>query len=122
MRILYLWGNIMGVKALLELERLLKAGVLNQEYIDVKVYYVDGIPQAAYYPICNFRNRFYSVLPYGIPPELKIVRNKVPHADAEPRALINFDYTDRYPPIDESLGLRACRCQVSNQNSANNKK
>lgn len=118
MRILYLWGNILGVKALKELERQLKAGILHQEYIDVKVYYVDGIPQGAYYPTSHFMNRFYSVLNYGIPPELKIVRNKVPHVDSQPRALSNFDYTGRYPAVDQSLGLRAARCQVSNQNAS----
>lgn len=114
MCMLYLWGNFLGVKALTELDRLLKAGIINQEYVDIKVYYVDGTPHAAYYPTRRYTNRFYTAFKSGFPPELKIVRNKVPHADAQPRARVNFHYIDRYPAVDESLGLRAARCQDSN--------
>lgn len=109
MRMLFLWGNILGFIAMTELERMLKSGILNQEYIDVKVYYVDGQPQAAYYPTRHFKNRFYSVMEHGVSQELKIFRNNVPHADAQPRALVNIDFIDRYPPVDGSLGLRVAR-------------
>lgn len=106
MRMLFLWGNRLGIKALTELERLLNAGILNQKHVDIKIYYVDGKPHAAYYPSRLYTNRFYSAFMSAFPPELKIIRNKVPHADALPRALVNFDYIDRYPPVDESLGLK----------------
>ncbi|CAH1954224.1 unnamed protein product [Acanthoscelides obtectus] len=87
MRILAIWGNTgIGQSSVCKrIERLLRAGVLNQEYFDVKLYEVDGMLHAAYYPAEHFKHNYYSVLDYGYPPELKIVRNKVPDPIALPR-------------------------------------
>lgn len=100
MRMLFFWGNKLGDMALTKLERMLISGTLVQKNIDVRIYYVDGKRQAAFYPSDHFKHKAYSVLDYGFPPELKIVKRKIIQQNAKPRALLNFEYIDRYPPVD----------------------
>ncbi|CAG9771068.1 unnamed protein product [Ceutorhynchus assimilis] len=106
MRYLYIWGNYLGPITLAKIEKLLESGVLEQNNIDVKVYYVDGKRYGAYYPTNQFTQRCYSIMEYGCPPELKIKRNKIRHPYAQPRVLIDFNFFDQYPPVDESLGFK----------------
>lgn len=103
MRILYIWGNQLGDLTLLRLERMLVSGGLQQENIDVKVYYVDGKRCAALYPSNKYNNRSLYVTDYGFPPELKIVKRKLPKEYSKPRALIDVEFIDRYPSVDNSL-------------------
>nr|CAI5836117.1 unnamed protein product [Callosobruchus analis] len=108
MRMLFIWGNtdVGHPMVCRRIDRLLKAGILDQKYFDVKLYEVDGRLHAAYYPSDHFKHKYYSVLDYGYPPELKIIRNKVVNSMALPRELLNYTHIARYPPVDESLGLK----------------
>ncbi|XP_050300749.1 leucine-rich repeat-containing protein 34-like isoform X2 [Anthonomus grandis grandis] len=109
MRVLYIWGNDLGNVALAKLERCFDSGCLVPENVDVKIYYVDGVRCAAFNPINQLALKKYSIQLYGVAPELKIIRNKKAHPDALPRALLNFEFIDRYPPVDESLGLKGLK-------------
>lgn len=83
--------------------------VLDQEYLDVKIYEVDGKLSPAFYPANHYKHKYYCVMDHGCPVELKIKRNKIPHPDALPRRLINMPHVERYPPINEELGLKVVR-------------
>ncbi|XP_030753299.1 ribonuclease inhibitor-like [Sitophilus oryzae] len=102
-RMLFIWGNVLRHRSLSKLDRAIKAGVLNQECVDVRVYAADGKLEAAYYSTNRYVQMFYSVSSYGFPPELKIIKNQIAAPDAKPRALIDLDFIDRYPPVDETL-------------------
>lgn len=84
---------------------MLRAGVLEQENIDVKLYTVDGKLHTAFYPSDHYKHKYYCVLDYGVPVELRIKRNKVYSEYAQPRALVNFEFYPRYPEVDESLPI-----------------
>lgn len=105
MRILFLWGNKIGITACKRVERMLASGVLQQDYIDVKIYEVDDKLYAAEYPSNHLRQKFYCVEEYACPTELKIMKHKVFPKNSLPRELFNFETFDRYPPVDESLGF-----------------
>ncbi|XP_076273168.1 uncharacterized protein LOC143204505 [Rhynchophorus ferrugineus] len=114
MRMFFIWGNVLESRSLYKLDRAVKAGVLQQDLIDVKVYITSDGPQMAYYPTNHYKHRFYSVMDHGYPPELKIVRNKVVGPDSQPRALVQLDFIDRYPPVDAKLGLK-CEHESSSE-------
>uniref|UniRef100_A0AAR5P365 Uncharacterized protein n=1 Tax=Dendroctonus ponderosae TaxID=77166 RepID=A0AAR5P365_DENPD len=101
MRKLFFWGNKLGDLALTKLERMLMYGTLEQKNIDVRIYYVNGKRQAAFYPSDHFNHKAYSVLDYGFPPGLNIVKRKLTEPNSKPRALHDFEYIDRYPPVDQ---------------------
>ncbi|KAJ8977928.1 hypothetical protein NQ317_002902 [Molorchus minor] len=106
MRLFFIWGNTVGPTSCKRIERMLESGVFDQEYIDIKLYTVDGQLYPAYYPSKHYKHKYYCVMDYGCAVELKIKRNKLPHPDALPRGLINMAHVARYPPIDDSLGLK----------------
>lgn len=110
MRILYIWGNEIGKRSCQRLSRMLKSGVLNQEYIDIKIYKVDEELRAAYYPANHYKHKYYCVMDHGCPIELKIKKNKIYDDRALPRKLVDFKHFDRYPPVDEKLGLAKNVC------------
>ncbi|KAG5877515.1 hypothetical protein JTB14_011310 [Gonioctena quinquepunctata] len=115
MRILFLWGNQFGEMSCKRLFRMLKSGVLKQEYLDVKIYEVDGQLHAAEYPSNHFKHRYYGAMDYGCRVDLKIIRNDIPHPLALPRELLNFVHMGRYPHVDKSLGLlekKEKKCEV----------
>lgn len=85
------------------IERMVTAGVLFQEHIDVKIYTVDEIRQHAFYPSDHYKHRYYCVMDHGCPIELRIKRNKIEHVYAQPRAKVYFKYYDRLPYIDDNL-------------------
>lgn len=81
---------------------MLLGGVLVQDQIDIKLYTVDKVLYAAYYPSNHYKHRYYSVMDHGCPLELRIKRNKVEpdYELAQPRALIKFEHYDRLPNVD----------------------
>nr|XP_023030065.1 leucine-rich repeat-containing protein 34 [Leptinotarsa decemlineata] len=105
MRILFMWGNNFGAVACKRLSRMLKSEIIEQEYIDVRIYEVDGELHAAYYPTNHYKHKYYGVMDYGCRVELKIKRNEIPDPLALPRELLNFRHIGRYPPVDKRLGL-----------------
>lgn len=84
---------------------MLQSGVVVQDYIDVKIYEVDGELYAAEYPTNHLRQKFYCVLGPEGSTDLKIKRNKIYPEKSLPRRLLYFEHIGRYPPIDESLGV-----------------
>ncbi|XP_050503793.1 leucine-rich repeat-containing protein 34-like [Diabrotica virgifera virgifera] len=105
MRILFMWGNKFEQTACKRLDRMLKSAALDQDYVDVKVYMVDGKYEAAYYPMNTYKLNYYSVARHGYPDAIKIIRNKIYGPDVLPRKLLDIANMDRYPKVDESLGL-----------------
>lgn len=89
---------------------MLQSGVLEQEHIDVKLYTVDEVLCAAYYPSNHYKHRYYCVMDHGSPKELRIKRNTIEHEFAQPRALVKFEYYDRFPVVDETLSPRTPPC------------
>lgn len=85
---------------------MLTSGVLNQEYIDVKIYEVDNELKAAEYPSNNYRQKFYGVMDQGYLSEIRIQRHKIYPENSMPRELFKFEHIGRYPAIDESLGVK----------------
>ncbi|XP_056629845.1 leucine-rich repeat-containing protein 34-like [Diorhabda sublineata] len=104
-RILFMWGNKFGPTACARLERMLKSTVLEQEYIDVKIYTVDEKYEAVYYPTNHYKSNYYAITKPACPNVIKIIRNKIYGPDALPRELLNIPHIGRYPKVDESLGL-----------------
>lgn len=83
--------------------------VLDQEYLDVKIYQVDGVLYPAFYPANHYKHKYYCVMDHGCPVELKIKRNRILPPDALPRRLINMPHVERYPPVDETLPPKEVR-------------
>lgn len=79
------------------IERMVTAGVLLQEHIDVKIYTVDGIRYHAFYPSDHYKHRYYCVMDHGRPIELRIKRNVVEEVVTKPRAKVYFEFYDRVP-------------------------
>ncbi|CAH0404409.1 unnamed protein product [Chilo suppressalis] len=80
LRFLNIWGNKFGHVACGVIERMLYSGTLFQHTIDVKIYEVDEILYAAYYPNPADRNKhlYYCELDYGFAqPIYDIKRNVV---------------------------------------------
>ncbi|XP_059046853.1 leucine-rich repeat-containing protein 34-like [Achroia grisella] len=67
LRFLNIWGNKFGHVTCGVIERMLLSGVLFQHTIDVKIYEVDEVLHAAYYPNPADRNKhlYYCELDYG---------------------------------------------------------
>lgn len=67
MRFLNIWGNNITHKTCTVIERMLLSGVLFQHTMDVKLYEVDEVLYAAYYPNPADRNKhlYYCELDYG---------------------------------------------------------
>lgn len=80
---------------------MLTTGVLVQNHIDVKLYEVDGVLKAAFYPSDHYKHRYYCVMDHGCPVELKIIRNRIEDEEATPRALVSFEFYDRFPYSDD---------------------
>ncbi|XP_046975922.1 leucine-rich repeat-containing protein 34-like [Vanessa cardui] len=81
LRFLNLWGNKIGHPSCEIIERMLFSGALSQHAIDVKVYEVDGVLHAAYYPNPSDRNKhfYYNESEFGYAlPILHIKRNVLP--------------------------------------------
>ncbi|KAJ8938205.1 hypothetical protein NQ318_011701 [Aromia moschata] len=119
LRYFFIWGNTIGPITCERMERMLASGVLHQEGIDIKLYTVDGELHAAYYPTNHYKHKYYSVMDHGCAIELKIKRNKIHHPDSLPRALIKFSHIDRYPPVNESLGLKVRKESVCPEDEEN---
>ncbi|KAJ8918337.1 hypothetical protein NQ315_008030 [Exocentrus adspersus] len=109
MRLLYIWGNTIGKISCRRIKRMIASKVLDQEYIDVKICEVDGQLYPAFYPANHYKHKYYCVMDHGCPVELKIKRNKIYHPDSLPRQLLNMPHVGRYPPVDESLGLKVVK-------------
>lgn len=80
LRFLNIWGNTFGHEACLVIERMLLSGALFQHTIDVKLYEVDEILYAAYYPNPANRNKhfYYDELDFGYAqPIYHITRNVI---------------------------------------------
>ncbi|KAL3280757.1 hypothetical protein HHI36_003992 [Cryptolaemus montrouzieri] len=99
MRLFFFYGNPIGSKSLKIVERMILSGVLKQNYIDTKVYEVDGELQAAFYPTTHFKQQYYSVMTYGCTVPLKIKQNKVEPQDLKRRPFYNLPYYERYQPF-----------------------
>ncbi|KAB0798060.1 hypothetical protein PPYR_09053 [Photinus pyralis] len=114
MRYLFIWGNDFDHKTLVIIERMLLSTVLVQEQIDVKLYTVDDVIYAAYYPSNHYKHRYYCVMDHGCPVELKIKRNRMESRKDLPHAKLNLHYYDRYPPVNPVLppDKRNCVCQT----------
>lgn len=81
MRFLNIWGNKIGPETCRVIERMLLSGVLFQHTIDVRLYEVDEVLYAAYYPNPANRNKhiYYCELERGeAQPIYHIKRNVVP--------------------------------------------
>lgn len=89
---------------------MLLSGVLEQENIDVKLFTVDEQLKAAYYPTNHFKHQYYSVMDHGCPVELRIRRNEIEDENAQPKALVNFQFYPRFPKVDDSLSLLEKQC------------
>lgn len=80
LRFLNLWGNTITHDSCVVIERMLMSGALLQHTIDVKLYKVDDVLHAAYYPNPADRNKhlYYDELDYGFAqPIYHIKRNVV---------------------------------------------
>ncbi|CAH1105420.1 unnamed protein product [Psylliodes chrysocephalus] len=109
MRICFLWGNRWEEMACERLARMIRSGVIEQEYIDVKTYILDGKIQAVHYPANTYKANYYSLMKFGYPETLKIKRNIIDGPLDQPRALLNLTHIGRYPKVDKSLGPRVVR-------------
>ncbi|XP_028172155.1 leucine-rich repeat-containing protein 34-like [Ostrinia furnacalis] len=81
LRFLNIWGNKFGHVTCGVIERMLLSGVLFQHTIDVKIYMVDEVLYAAYYPNPADRNKhlYYCELDFGFAqPICHIKRNVIP--------------------------------------------
>ncbi|XP_075988775.1 uncharacterized protein LOC142984820 [Anticarsia gemmatalis] len=81
MRFFNIWGNKIGHPTCFVMSRMLESGVLIQEFIDVKLYEVDEVIYAAYYPNPFNRDKhiYYDELETGVAqPIYHITRNVVP--------------------------------------------
>lgn len=80
LRFLNIWGNTITHDSCVVIERMLMSGALLQHTIDVKLYKVDDVLHAAYYPNPADRNKhlYYDELDYGFAqPIYHIKRNVV---------------------------------------------
>ncbi|KAK5646258.1 hypothetical protein RI129_004722 [Pyrocoelia pectoralis] len=116
MRYLFIWGNNFDHRAHLIIQRMLLSTVLVQEQIDVKLYTVDEVIYAAYYPSNHYKHRYYCVMDHGCPVELKIKRNKKVSGSSMPREKLNFHFYDRYPPVNPSLSPDKINCICQKEN------
>lgn len=76
------------------------SGVLQQNYIDTKLYLVNGDLHAAYYPTNHFKQQYYSVCMHGYPEMLKIKNNKMEAPNPKRRPFYYLPYYERYQPFD----------------------
>lgn len=65
----------------------------------MKLYTVDRVLCAARYPVDHYKHRYYEVMDYGCPVELKIKKNRIEQEGDKPRALVKFQHIDRFPPV-----------------------
>ncbi|KAJ8706396.1 hypothetical protein PYW08_011022 [Mythimna loreyi] len=94
LRFLNIWGNKITHDSCVIIERMLLSGVLFQHTIDVKIYPVDGVLHAAYYPNPADRNkhRYYNELEFdNLQPIYHIKRNVV-----EPKKKVKVDCKQRH--------------------------
>lgn len=96
MRLFFFYGNPFGPKSLKIVKRMILSGVLQQKYIDTKLYEVDGELKAAYYPTNHFKQQYYSVMMHGFPEVLKIKRNVVEPPNEKRRPFFFLPYYERY--------------------------
>ncbi|CAH0712808.1 unnamed protein product, partial [Brenthis ino] len=81
LRFLNIWGNKIGHDSCVVIQRMLISGALFQHTIDVKVYEVDEVLHAAYYPNPADRNKhlYYNEMDFGYAqPIYHIKRNVLP--------------------------------------------
>lgn len=99
---------------------MIRSGVIEQEYIDVKTYILDGKIQAVHYPANTYKANYYSLMKFGYPETLKIKRNIIDGPLDQPRALLNLTHIGRYPKVDKSLGPRVVRIPKCKDDEENN--
>ncbi|XP_049707324.2 leucine-rich repeat-containing protein 34-like [Helicoverpa armigera] len=102
LRFLNIWGNKIGHGSCVIIERMLLSGALFQHTIDVKLYEVDEVLYAAYYPNPANRNKhlYYDELDFGVPqPIYHITRNVI---EEKKKVMVDckqrhkLDKTDKY--------------------------
>lgn len=101
MRMLNIWGNTMTHVTNRVIKRMIMSTVLEQKYLDVQPYEIDGIYYCAYYPSDSYKHKYYCVMDYQCPVELKIKHNHLPTDQDEPKAKVDFKYYPRIPPIEK---------------------
>ncbi|XP_030028925.2 leucine-rich repeat-containing protein 34 [Manduca sexta] len=79
LRFLNIWGNTFGHVTCGVIDRMLESGTLFQHTIDVKIYEVDKVLFAAYYPNPADRNKhlYYCELDYGIAQPLYHIKRNI---------------------------------------------
>ncbi|CAG9794591.1 unnamed protein product [Diatraea saccharalis] len=86
LRFLNIWGNRFGHVTCGVIKRMLTSGILYQHSIDVKIYEVDEVLYAAYYPNPSDRSKhfYYCELDYGFAqPIYHIKRNVIPEKNED---------------------------------------
>ncbi|CAH2236906.1 leucine-rich repeat-containing protein 34-like [Pararge aegeria] len=94
LRFLNIWGNTITHESCVVIERMLISGALFQHTIDLKLYEVDDVLHAAYYPNPADRNKhlYYDELDYGCAqPVYHIIRNVV-----EEKKVVKVDCKQRH--------------------------
>lgn len=71
---------------------MLQSGVLQQEGIDIRLYEVDGVLKASYYPSNHYKHKYYCVMDHGCAVELKIKKNKLEQLDEKQKVLLDFKF------------------------------
>ncbi|GLV39755.1 Ran GTPase activating protein [Carabus blaptoides fortunei] len=100
MRVLNIWGNTMTHITNRVIQRMIMSTALEQKYLDVRPYEVDGIYYCAYYPSDSYKHKYYCVTDYQCPVELKIKHNLLPTDQDQRRAKLDFKYYPRMPPFE----------------------
>ncbi|XP_018332731.1 leucine-rich repeat-containing protein 34-like [Agrilus planipennis] len=110
MRLFYIWGNPISEPSLKIIQRMLRSGVLIQDYMDIRLYTVDGVIYHAFHPVDHFKQKYYCVMDHGCPVFLKIRRNIIEDPYAQPRALIKFKHYPRIPGANFNLSPKPPIC------------
>lgn len=109
-RILNMWGNRFNHASNLIIKRMFMSGALNQEFVDVCIYEVDGVLHAAYNPSDRYKHKYYCELDYACAVRLKIKRNYIP-PDAKNKVDFKFYPTvPGYTPIERKKHDWKCLC------------
>ncbi|KAM3955114.1 uncharacterized protein ACR2FA_011011 [Aphomia sociella] len=102
LRFLNIWGNTFGHVTCEVIQRMLLSGALFQHTIDVKIYEVDDVLYAAYYPNPADRNKhlYYCELDYGFAQPIEHIKRNVVaekrRVKVDCKQRHKLDKTDRY--------------------------
>lgn len=109
-RILNIWGNNLSHKCNVVINRMFKSGVLNQNYVDVKIYVVDDIFCAAFNPSDRYKHKYYCELDYACAVGLTIKRNVI----LDQRKRIDFKFYPNFPKkeriVEHKQIFKKCYC------------